>query len=542
MSYPNVARVGDHYYLYEKESFWDRKLKKTRQRTIRYLGRCDKNGRLLEPVKPRVTSIHSSFPVGPLGVFYAGARELSVVDRASSILRVPRPVAQAFLGLGLNQVVHRLALRRVADWVQESPIPAWEKWDVSHLGKGDFEGALDALCSISETGTKQEGGHALQDDLTQAWRADTREPAGYYYDFDTTKVRFYGNTLPYAEMGHASDRSIRTVVGFGLVTSRVHHHPVQCRPIVGSRSDMISVDETVARMEAAGVKGVTLVMDRGMVSAENLKAVRKAGYHQVGMVRDGTEGWWEGLGKWSEEALERPEHLVVRPSGERLYARAWTGSMLEQSQLRLTLVVDPEEKENERLGRAQRLRELQGNPGKLRLRELRQELRLQDPRRKEGHVPGLLVGSAGRRGFRVDPEAVTEDLLRDGRRLLFSTDSSMEAEEMCRAYFERDAIEKSFRTAKGPMSLAPIRYRSVARLDAYATVLYLGLLLWSWEERKLRKKYPRRTLEDALWALRDVSVVKIGSGKTVREFVTRLNTEQQELMVLLGGSSVLPAT
>ncbi|EQD46347.1 Transposase-like protein, partial [mine drainage metagenome] len=203
----------------------------------------------------------------------------------------------AFLGLGLNQVVHRLALRRVADWVQESPIPAWEKWDVSHLGKGDFEGALDALCSISETGTKQEGGHALQDDLTQAWRGNTREPAGYYYDFDTTKVRFYGNTLPYAEMGHASDRSIRTVVGFGLVTSRVHHHPVQCRPIVGSRSDMISVDETVARMEAAGVKGVTLVMDRGMVSAENLKAVRKAGYHQVGMVRDGTEGWWEGLGE-----------------------------------------------------------------------------------------------------------------------------------------------------------------------------------------------------------------------------------------------------
>ncbi|EQD68524.1 hypothetical protein B2A_00400, partial [mine drainage metagenome] len=130
---------------------------------------------------------------------------------------------------------------------------------------------------------------------------------------------------------------------------------------------------------------------------------------------------------------------------------------------------------------AQRLRELQGNPGKLRLRELRQELKVQDPRRqgKGGHVPGLLVGSAGRRGFRVDPEAVKEDQVRDGRRLLFSTDGEMSAEEMCRAYFERDAIEKSFRTAKGPMSLAPIRYRSEVRLDAYSTVLYLGLLLWS---------------------------------------------------------------
>src|SRR3990172_7205455 len=430
-----IRRIHGRRYLYQNTYVWDRKAQHSRKVSSRYLGPCDKNKKILTPVKPRVESVHSAFPVGPLTAFYAGARELSVVERACSVLDVSRPVAQAFLGLGLNQVVHRLALRHVPVWVQESPLPAWEKWDVSHLGKGDFEKALDALCDITKTGTRTEGGHALQDRLTQEWRADTRDPAGYYYDFDTTKVRYYGNTLPYAEMGHASDRSIRKVVGFGLVTSRVHHHPVQCRPLVGSRNDMISVDETVARMEGAGLKGVTLVMDRGMVSAENLKVVRKAGYHQVGMVRDGTEGWWEGLGKWSEEALERPEHLVVRPSGERLYARAWTGSIIEQRQLRLVLVVDPEEKENERLGRAQRLRELQGNPGKVRLRELRGELRVQD-RRKQGkgkHVPGLLVGSKGRRGFQVDPEAVKEDLVRDGRRLLFSTDTSMKAEEVCRS-------------------------------------------------------------------------------------------------------------
>ena len=140
----------------------------------------------------------------------------------------------------------------------------------------------------------------------------------------------------------------------------------------------------------------------------------------------------------------------------------------------------------------------------------------------------------------MDREKVEEEALRDGRHLLFSTDASLSAEEMCRAYFERDAIEKSFRTAKGPLSLAPIRYRSETRLEAYATVLYTGLLLWSWEERKLREKYPRRTLEDALWALRDVSLVRIGSGKTVREFTTRLNTEQEELLALLGGDTILP--
>jgi hypothetical protein len=543
MSYRSKTQVGDQYYLYERESFWDKELKKTRQRTLRYLGRCDQDGTLLEPVHPRVESVHSAFPVGPLVCFYAGARELSVVERARATLEVPLPIAQAFLGLGLNQVVHRLALQKVPDWIREGPLPQWEKWDVTRLSKSRIEDTLDALCRRSSTQTILERGLRLQDELTQAWRAETREPAGYYYDFDITKVRYYGTTQPYAEVGKASDRSIRRVVGFGLVTSRVHHHPLQCRPIVGSRNDMLSVDETVARLEGAGVKGVTLIMDRGMVSADNVARVRKAGYHQIGMVRDGGRAWWEALGKWDEKELERPEHLVVRPAGEKLFAQAWTGSMLGQ-QLRLALVVDPEWKELERLGRKERLRELQGNPGPDRLRELRDELGMEDPRRsgKEGYVPGLLRKARGRRGFRVIPEKVEEEELRDGRHLLFSTDTSMEAEEMCRVYFERDAIEKSFRTAKGPLSLAPIRYRSPVRLEAYSTVLYLGLLLWSWEERKLREKYPRRTLEDALWSLRDVSLVKISSGKTVREFTTRLNTEQKELFGLLGGNRFLPAT
>jgi hypothetical protein len=545
MSYKNIARNGDRYYLYERESFWDPKRRRTRQRTVRYLGRCDKNGKLIQAVKPRVERVYSATPAGPTSCFYAAAKDLSIVERARAVLKVDLPVAQGFLALALNQVVYRLPVStRLSSWVQDSLLPQWEKWDVSNLSRRGFEGTLDALCSYTQGMRKLQAGLELQDELTRAWRGETREPAGFYYDFDTTKVRYYGTTQPYAEVGHASDRSIRRVVAFGLVTSRVHHHPVQLRPIMGSRSDFLSVDETVGRLEGADVKGVTLVMDRGMVSAENIARVRKAGYHQIGMVRDGGDDWWEALGHWDEEALQRPENLVVRPSGERLYAQAWTGRLLGQRQLRLALVVDPEEKELERLGRDEKVRELLGAPEKARVRELRVELGVQDPcRKKNGHyTPGLLVKSRGRRGFQVDREKVKEETLRDGRHLLFSTDVDLSAEEMCRAYFERDAIEKSFRTAKGPLSLAPIRYRSETRLEAYATVLYTGLLLWSWEERKLRRKYPRRTLEDALWALRDVSVVKIGSGKTVREFTTKLNGEQEDLLALLGGDTYLPAT
>lgn len=195
MTFTKTLPIGGRFYLSEYESYWDATAKKTRQQFLRYLGRSDKDGHLIEAVEPRVSSIHSAVPVGPLAAFYAGATELAVVERARSTLEVPRPVAQAFLSLGLNQVVHRLALHRVPDWVRESPLPQWETWDVAGLKKRHFEDALDALCHLQPTGTKAEGGFALQDELTRAWGADTREPPGYCYDSDTTKVRYYGSTL-----------------------------------------------------------------------------------------------------------------------------------------------------------------------------------------------------------------------------------------------------------------------------------------------------------------------------------------------------------
>jgi transposase len=73
---------------------------------------------------------------------------------------------------------------------------------------------------------------------------------------------------------------------------------------------------------------------------------------------------------------------------------------------------------------------------------------------------------------------------------LFSTDLSLDAESMFELYFQRDEIEKVFETMKGELSLGPIRYRRVDRLDAYSTVVYLAYLLWSWAERVLNLTSP----------------------------------------------------
>ena len=100
-------------------------------------------------------------------------------------------------------------------------------------------------------------------------------------------------------------------------------------------------------------------------------------------------------------------------------------------------------------------------------------------------------------------------------------------------------MEKAFRTAKGELTLAPLRYRRKDRIDAYTTVLYTAYLLWSWAERTLRDKFPDMTLQQALNSLSDVSIVSFQSNKSTHRWTTRLTDEQEKLLNLFGATRYL---
>ncbi|MGI0128796.1 MAG: hypothetical protein ACREEC_01345 [Thermoplasmata archaeon] len=76
MTYTQICRIHGHTYAYEMESYWDPKAQRTRRRTVRYLGRCDDDGKLLTTTPARVDHVHSTFEAGPLALFYAAAQDL----------------------------------------------------------------------------------------------------------------------------------------------------------------------------------------------------------------------------------------------------------------------------------------------------------------------------------------------------------------------------------------------------------------------------------------------------------------------------------
>ena len=485
----------------------------------------------------RIDHIHSSFPVGRLALFYAAARDLGVAPIIEQALATDPNTANLVLALALNQIVDRQPLYHLHEVTRRSPLMAWAGLEEEQVTHEAYQTALMTLCRPLSPGFDNAGLH-LQEQLNQAWRQGSREPAAVYYDI--TKQPYYGTECPYAAVGHDGTGNLSNVVGFGLVVSRDHHHPVLCRPLVGAKNDTVGVGETVEQLKGFGYEHLTLVMDRGMVSEENLKVVTDAGYEQLGIVRGWNQEAWSYITRWPREELEQPQFVVERASGTAAYCRSWVAPLYGRTRMRVAVVENPRRATEEREARDLAIMTLEkGHPSVERLRQIRKVL-----------GRDVAETSRGRRGFVVNEEVLREEERGLGRFLVFSTDLSLDAEEMFRLYFQRDAIEKVFETMKGELSLGPIRYRRADRLDAYSTVVYLAYLLWSWAERKLkegwssapaevRRKYPSMTLGRALELLEEVSWVRFGAGKSIREWATR-PTESQEAILKAIGAEKLP--
>ena len=269
MAYTRVKPQGDRFYLCEYESYWDPKMGRSRQRFLRYLGPCDRKGNLLAAPRPRVGAVHSAFPVGSLAVFYAAARQLRFRERIREVLGIDEREAAIVLTLGLNQAAARVPLFHLPEWVRASPLPGWLSLDADSLTPRHFEGALSGLCHLTPARTWEDRGLLLQQELTHAWRGSSREPAGAYYDI--TKQPYYGSHCPYGQLGH-DERGTAPVIGFGMVVSKEHYHPILCRTLPGGQNDSLSVAPTLEMLQAQGLRHLLLVMDRHVRGSPSLRA------------------------------------------------------------------------------------------------------------------------------------------------------------------------------------------------------------------------------------------------------------------------------
>jgi transposase len=385
-----------------------------------------------------------------------------------------------------------------------------------------------------------------KDKLQKHLKERLGELFGLEYDlllYDVTSTFFEGQAErnPQAQRGYSRDqRPDCKQVCIALVVSR-EGLPLGYEVFAGNRADVTTVTEIVEKIEEQyGQADRIWVMDRGMVSEENLEFMRQVGRrYLIGTPKQQLRRWQTELSAdgWEQirEGLE--VKLCPGPDGEETFIlcrsaarREKEQAMRERAAARLEAGLQhlqeaaakrpvPVEKLSERVGR---LRERYSRASRL----------------YEVTVTPQQEGGAALSWERRTQWTEWADLA-EGCYVLRSNVKEWSAEELWRTYIQLTEAEAAFRIQKQDLSLRPVWHQTEERVQAHLLVCFLAYVLWKTLGRLCQGAglgdCPRRVLEE-LGQLRLVDVIlpTRGGHEIRKRCVTEPDAAQALLLQHLG--------
>lgn len=337
------------------------------------------------------------------------------------------------------------------------------------------------------------------------------------YDVTSTYFEGLAEDNPLAQRGHSRDhRPDCKQVCIALVVTR-EGLPLGYEVFAGNRNDVTTVEEIVETIEARyGLAQRIWVMDRGMVSAENIAWLEQSGRrYLIGTPKS-------ELKKWSREIANAHDWQQVREGVEAKLCRGPDGSEL----FLLCRSVERREKEKAMHQRfatrieaalqtlARRLERARQSPDRSRIERQIGRLLERNSRAAARYHIRLVEDPSVAAGLRlvwsVRPEWDEWAQHSEGCYVLRTNVRDWTAEELWRTYIQLTEAEAAFRIQKSDLSIRPIWHHTAGRVQAHILVCFLGYVLWKtleqWQRRAGLGNSPR-VLLDELATIQSTDVV-----------------------------------
>jgi len=544
-----------HAYWALVESY--RTARGPRQRVVAYLGELDEQGRLgvEQAAQPEPWTQPDLFGQESGGAW-------AEVDLRGVRVERSRPFGGGWLGLmllrqlGLSELLEELLPqgREEVPWSAMIQVLVLGRLlDPSselHLAEHGYEAsALAELLGVPAAKVNDDRLYRTLDRLLPhktALEKHLKQRLGELFDldydlllYDVTSTYFEGAAAanPQAQRGYSRDhRPDCKQVNIALVVSR-SGMPLGYEVFAGNRGDVTTVKEMVAAMESKyGQASRIWVMDRGMVSADNLEFLQQGGRRYIlGTPKSLLRKFEQQLlaHDWREvhEGLE--VKLYPAPGGEEVFI------LCRSAQRRL--------KEQAMHDRFERRIEQ-----KLEAMADACSQRRQNPLRVARQV-GRLLGRNSRAAalFQVDVEADAQGFAhlrwtkRDERRdwmtlsegcyLLRSNVTDWSGEELWRAYIQLTEAEEAFRLHKSDLVMRPVWHQKEQRVQAHILVCFLAYVLWKtlgmWCNRAGLGDEPRKIFAE----LEQISLVDVvlptRAGISIRKRCVSRPTDHQAILL-----------
>lgn len=424
------------------------------------------------PVKPGGLQIQDIRQAGPLHVGHQLWQRLQMdsVLRAVGLSAPARVLTEV---MTLNRLVLPCSELAMVDWARQTAVADILGQDVSKLNADRFYRNLDKL-------------HGKREKIEAELHARERSLfnlQGQLVLYDLTNTYFEGQMLamPKAKRGHSKEkRSDCKLVAMGLMLDG-DGFPIGHEIFAGNRQDGKTVEAMLDALEhrTGRAGGSTVVMDRGMASAENLALVRTRQHHYLvagfQSQRGAFHDEFEALDGWTEivpSAVKCPIRIKRIEKEDGVYllcvspARAEKDRAIRERQE--TRLIKDLEKLSTSVAKAAEGGEpipeevLHERIGRLRERYTR-AARYYAIQRQDGALVWTLKEDKKRRA---------EEL--DGAYFLKTSRTDLGAEEIWRTYITLTRIEAAFRDLKGTLDMRPVFHRKECRVETHIFLCVLA--------------------------------------------------------------------
>jgi transposase len=300
------------------------------------------------------------------------------------------------------------------------------------------------------------------------------------YDLTSTYVEGAAENNPMMSRGYSRDhRPDCEQMVIALIVNR-EGFPFSYETFDGNRADVSTMESILRTVERKYGKARRIwVMDRGIVSEENLAAIRRrGGQYLVGTPRRQMKRFEAELLKddWTQVRADVEVKQVAIPQGEETYILCRTAGRKEKEKAI---------RKRFSLGMEKALQALEKSIASGRLKDrYKMERRLGRIQARHPQVNDLFEVTlretpAGVRllwEMKKDKEAWRD--LREGAYMLRTNLQADSAEQMWSMYMQLTEAEASFRALKRELSIRPLFHQKEARVKAHVLVAFLGYALW----------------------------------------------------------------
>jgi len=362
-----------------------------------------------------------------------------------------------------------------------------------------------------------------------------------FYDITSTYFEGSGQNNEQARRGYSRDRRPDCVqVCIGLVLSR-EGLPLAFEVFDGNRTDVTTVEDMVKLMETKyGQAERVWVMDRGMISEENLEFLRKRkARYLVGTPRSMLKRFEQELAeaKWEEVEPGVEIKLCRTPEGtEETFILCRSRGRQEKETAILNRFVNRLEAGLNKLVQ-------QAEKGKIRQKQIA-ERRIGRLLERNGRAASLFEISVKEKGSGKDCRLSIEFCKKEeryawalntgGSYLLRTNWTEQDPHRMWKTYMELTQVEGAFRITKSDLGIRPVYHQRADRTQSHILVCFLALAMWraleQWMSSSGLGTAPRKLLEE-LREIRSLDVLLPSKDKVIRLRVVA--TAPQALKVLL---------